>query len=108
METICIQVSPELAERLRPYQSDLPDILDRALRQIELGKQTEPTSGGMALQQQVSAVLHQAGARGSNPEEIRQYLTSRENQQWVPIRANGKPASELIVEERKSRPWTGT
>ena len=47
--------------------------------------------------------LHQAGARGADLETVTQYLDSGENQDRVPIQTNGKPASEMIVEERDSR-----
>ncbi|MBE9472974.1 MAG: hypothetical protein IMY75_12830 [Chloroflexi bacterium] len=59
----------------------------------------------MALQKRVVAALHRAGAVGPDPEEVVQYLAGRENQRWTPIQAGGKPASQMIIEERDSRPW---
>jgi hypothetical protein len=82
METIQIEVSPELAQRLRPSPEEL------------------------TLQKQISVVLHQIGAYGADLETVRQYLGSHENQDWMPIQTNGKPASEMIVEERASRSWS--
>ena len=109
METIEIQVSSELARRLRPYQDELPRILEWGLyhieREAEAKTGTESATEAMASQKQVVAALHQAGAVGPAPEETAQYLAGRENQRWTPIQAGGKPASEMIVEERDSRPW---
>lgn len=66
---------------------------------------TESTPEAMALQKRVVAALRQAGAVGPDPEEMAQYLAQRENQRWSPIQAGGKPASQMIVEKRDSRPW---
>jgi hypothetical protein len=108
-EIIQIPVSSELARRLRPYQSELARILEWGLRHVETETETktEPESAveAMALQKRVVAALRRAGAIGPDPEEIAQYLAQRENQRWAPIQAGGKPASEMIIEERDSRPW---
>jgi hypothetical protein len=109
MEIIQVQVSSELAQRLRPYQSELPRILEWGLRHIE-GEIEEKTgaelaSETMALQTRVLAALRRAGAVGPDPEEMAQYLAGSENQRWTPIQAGGKPASEMIIEERDSRLW---
>ncbi|MBC8264231.1 MAG: hypothetical protein H8E47_08935 [Anaerolineales bacterium] len=108
METIQIQVSSELARRLRPYQRELPRILEWGLRHVETETEVETRAESvleaMALQKRVVAALRRAGAVGSNPEEMVQYLAQRENQRWTPIQAGGRPASEMIIEERDSRP----
>jgi len=109
METIQIQVSSELARRLRPYQSELPRILEWGLRHVE--KETEVETGAesapeaMALQKRVVAALRRAGAVGPDPEEMAYYLAQRENQRWMPIQTGGKLVSQMIIEERDSRPW---
>lgn len=109
METIQIQVPSELARRLQPYQNDLSRILECGLHCVEEEMETEastiPAPDAMAFQEQAVAALRQAGAAGPDPEEVRQYLLGRENQHWVPIQADGKPASEMIIAERNSRPW---
>lgn len=109
METIQIEVSSELARRLRTYQTELPRILEWGLRHVEREAEAETraesVSEAMALQKRVVAVLHWAGAIGPNPEETVQYLEQCENQRWTPIQTGGKPASQMIVEERDSRPW---
>jgi hypothetical protein len=108
-ETIQIQVSSELARRLRPYQRELPRILEWGLRHVEREAEAETRAESvpeaMALQERVVVALCRAGAVGPNPEEMAQYLAQRENQRWTPIQAGGKPASQMIVEERDSRPW---
>jgi len=58
----------------------------------------------MALQKQVIAALRQTGVAGPDSDEMARYLSGSENQRWAPIRAGGKPASEMIIKERDSRP----
>ena len=102
-------MSSELAQRLRPYQSELPRILEWELRHVE--KETKVETGAesvpeaMALQRRVVAALRRAGTVGPDPEEMAYYLAQRENQRWMPIQTGGKPASQMIIEERDSRPW---
>lgn len=98
METIRIEVSSELARRLRPYQSELPRILEWGLRRVEM--EHKP-----AAPNQIMAVLRQVGAVGPEPAAISRYLARQKIRAWKPIRATGKPASEVIIEERNSRPW---
>lgn len=108
-EIIQIPVSSELARRLRPYQRELPRILEWGLRRVERETEAETRaesmSEAMELQKRVVAALRRAGAVGPDPEEIAQYLAQRENQRWSPIQAGGKPASQMIIDERDSRQW---
>lgn len=110
METIQVRIPTELAQRLQPYQNDLSRILEWGLRyaegEIETATGAMPAPEAMALQERVIAVLRQTGIAGPDPKQMRQYLSGRENQRWRPIQVGGKPASEMIVEERDSRPWT--
>lgn len=109
MEIIQVQVSSELAQRLRPYQSELPRILEWGLRhieeEIEEKAKAKLAPETVVLQTRVLAALRRAGSVGPDPEEVVQYLAGRENQRWTPIQAGGRLASEIIVEERNSRPW---
>ncbi len=109
MEIIQIRVPSELARRLRSHQSELPRILERGLYYVEkeTGAKTSKASApeGVTLQMHVIATLRRAGVVGSDPEDVAQYLAEREGQHWMPIKAGGKPASEMIIEERESRPW---
>ncbi len=108
-EIIEIQIPTELARRLRPYRGDLARILEWGLRYVEARTETAtgaiPTPEAMALQKRVVAALRKMGVVGPEPEEIAQYLLAGENQNWAPIRAGGKPASEMIVEERDCLPF---
>jgi hypothetical protein len=96
VETIQIEVSSELARRLRPYQTKLPRILEWGLHHVEgeTGAETgaESAPEAMSWQKRVVAALRRAGAVGPDPEEMAQYLAQRENQCWSPIQAGGKPA----------------
>jgi hypothetical protein len=105
METIQVNVPSELAQRLRPYQDEMPRVLEYGLRCIEEKAEASPgkKSGPEAIAiRQIIAVLHQAGAVGPDPEVTAQYLAKRANRSWQPIVAGGKPASEMIIEERDS------
>lgn len=93
MEAIQVQVPAELAQRLRGRYDDLPEILEWGLRHVEAQDQ--------GLQKQIEAALRQAGATGPEPEIMEQYI--EEQKDWAPIPSSGKPASEMIVEERKGR-----
>lgn len=109
METIQVQVSPELAARLRPYQDQLARVLEWGLRHVEKEEQTkrQPTvpSDQIAALERITALLRQADAIGPDPEETIRYLSSPENRRWTPIETDGEPASEMIIAERNSRPW---
>ncbi len=94
METIQVQVSPNLAQRLRSHYHELPQILEWGLRHVE------------GEEQQLVSALNQVGATGPDPEVVVQYLQEQATEQWTPIPSEGKPASEMIVEERDSRPWS--
>ena len=102
METIQIEISSELARRLRPYQSELPRILEWGLRRAEGKTEAESNTEARSLQERIVAALRQAGAVGTDPEKVAQYLSERS---WTPVEVGGKPLSEMIVEERNSRPW---
>ena len=93
METIQVQVSSDLARRLGPHTRELPQILEWGLHHIE------------AEQQQLTVALRQAGAIGPEPDQVAQYL-EQEAEPWIPVQAGGQPASDIIIEERDSRPWS--
>jgi hypothetical protein len=112
METIQIQITEELAQQLRSYTNELPRLLELGLRLIKDGgvaqpvTQVEPTS--LSVQEQAIRVLRKAGATGPDAKSIAQYLAKPIVTNWQPIRAGGKPASAMIIEERKSRSWNKT
>jgi hypothetical protein len=97
MEIIQVQVPLELAQRLRPHYEELPQILEWGLRQLEQN-QTEAER-----QQQLIAILRQVGVTGPDPGTVAQYLAEQAAAPWTPLEAGGKPASEIIIEDRASR-----
>ncbi|MEK8022066.1 MAG: hypothetical protein VSS75_034755 [Candidatus Parabeggiatoa sp.] len=108
METIQIQVTTELAQQLRFYENELPRLLELALRLIkrENLKQSEPLhSTALSNQEQTISVLRRSGAIGPQAKDIAQYLAKPTVKKWQPIHASGQSASEMIIEERKSRVW---
>lgn len=92
METIQVQVSSELAQRLRQRDTDLSRILEWGLRFLEHAED-EPD-----IQQQIVDTLRQVGAIGPDVAMLKQYLEDQEV--WKPIQAAGQPASTMIVAER--------
>lgn len=92
METIQVNVSPGLARRLQPYQNELSRLLEWGLchaeETIAIRPKEKPGSNELALQKQVIAALHQAGAVGSEPEITAHYLADREGRAWQPIAAD--------------------
>jgi len=106
METIQITVSTQLARKLRPYTQDLPRVLEWGLRYAEEKSGTNLSAANTpeesAMQKLTIAALRQAGAVGPEPEAIAAYLALNEDPAWVPIIAVGKPASEIVMEDRES------
>jgi hypothetical protein len=74
---------------------------------LELGLQSleEETIAQSELeadqQRRLEAALRQAGAIGPNLSTSAQYLAELDNKNWRPIQATGKPASEIIIEQRR-------
>jgi hypothetical protein len=97
MGTIQVQVPSELAQRLRLHYEELPQILEWGLRQLEQNQ------AKAEQQQQIIAILWQAGATGPDADTVAQYLAEQAAAPWTPIEAGGKPASEIIIEDRASR-----
>ncbi len=108
MATIQIEVSPELAERLQQYRHELPRLLEMVLRDMEheAGDQTSSeTLDDTVVKGQLKEVLRESGAAGPSAEAVHQYLRERVGQEWTPLAVGGQAASEMIIEERKSRSW---
>ena len=95
MITIPVQLSDDLARRVAPLQDRLPEIIELGLRQIETDQHAE-ASYSQAKQHVLDAMastgivtLPRATAQGK-PRARR-----------TPIVAGGRPASELIIAERR-------
>jgi plasmid stability protein len=109
METIQIRVPSSLAQELLPYQSELPRVLEMGLRQLkkrEAAHAKESENEDRTVLEQTIAALQQAGAIGPTLAAISQYVTGSENRTWKPIVAPGKPASQMILDERQSYAWS--
>ncbi|EDN65444.1 hypothetical protein BGP_6381 [Beggiatoa sp. PS] len=110
METIQIQVTTELAQQLRFYQNELPRLLELGLRLLKTENlkqiQTETAHlTSLSKQEQTISVLRRSGANGPQAKAIAQYLAKPAVKNWQPIHARGQSASDMIIEERKSRVW---
>ncbi len=102
-EIIQIPVSAELAQRLRPYQSELPRILEWGLRHVERETETGLPSPTRA---DVLAALRSTGILVElDPAIAARYRAGSDQQGRIPVRVEGKPLSEMIIEER-DRQWT--
>jgi hypothetical protein len=97
MEKIQIEVSIDLWQRLQPYQNDLAHILEWGLQYVEQRAGVEPESPP----REVLSVLRQAGAIGPDYETMVSYVTAPATQNRSPLQAGGKPASEIIIEQRR-------
>lgn len=98
METIQIEVTIDLATRLEPYKNDLSKLLELGLRCLEENQTHEPNA--ILSPQHVIDVLRRAGAIGPDLPIIANYLAQPETQAWQPIPTGGKPASEIIIDQR--------
>lgn len=104
METIQIEVSSELARRLRPYQRELPRILEWGLRHVEVKTETEPAP----TRADVLAALRSTGILVElDPAIAARYRAGLDQQGHIPVQVEGKPLSEMIIEER-DRQWTNS
>jgi hypothetical protein len=107
METIQIEVSSELARRLRTYQRELPRILEWGLRRVE--RETEAESAPLPTRADVLAALRSTGILVELDPAIavRYRAGSDQQEERTPVRVKGKPLSEMIIEER-DRQWTNS
>ena len=103
METIEIQVSSELARRLRPYMSKLPRILEWGLYHVE--RETEAESPPPPTRADVLAALRSTGILVElDPVIAARYRPDSDWQRRTPVQVKGKPLSEIIIDER-GRQW---
>jgi hypothetical protein len=82
MITIPVQMSEELAERVRPLQDRLPEIIELGLRQWRKQPALTPR------QRIEPAALNSEGGQQTG------------RKRWAPIPVGGQPASEIIIEQR--------
>ena len=101
MEIIQIQVPSELARRLRSHQSELPRILERGLRYIEREGKVQPGMSASPTKEDVLVALRTTGILVElDPVIGGRYRAGSSKQRGTPVQVQGKPLSEMIVEER--------
>ena len=92
MITIPVQLSEELAERVRPLQDRLPEIIELGLRQWR--KQSALTP-----RQRVEQLWEAQGlVEPAVPSNDQRQKTRRKRPTPIPV--GGQPASEIIIEQR--------
>ncbi len=92
MDTISLQVSGELADRLLPLKDRLAEI-------IELGLHYWPEQIPLTPRQQAEALWETTGLLVVRDPSAT-YSTAPAPVRRTPIQAGGKPASEIIMEQR--------
>ena len=92
MYTIQLEIPGHLAERLAPYQTRLPELLELGLLEWELQAQSVLVTEPDALLQ----VLAESG----KVELPKPYRASRPYKRRTPVPIYGKPASEVVIEQR--------
>jgi hypothetical protein len=107
METLQIQVSTELFQRLQPYQTDWAKLLELGLRyftqetplpfDLEQYKLTEEYQE----QKRLHEIMRQNGVIVPDLDTRLKYVMHPDNQNRQPIKAGGKPASQIIIEQRR-------
>ena len=93
MITIPVQLSDELARRVIPLQDRLPEIIELGLRQIETEKQLR--------QERPSSRCWMLWLRRASPPCRGRPPGGKPRARRTPIVAGGRPASELIIAERR-------
>jgi hypothetical protein len=98
MITIPVQLSDDLARRVAPLQDRLPEIIELGLRQMEVDRQAEASYS--RVKQQALAAMASTGIV-TLPQATAQ---GKPRVRHTPIMAGGRPASELIIAERRGEP----
>jgi hypothetical protein len=107
METIQVQVSTDLARRLRPHVHELPQILEWGLRQVEQKEAVPPARRAAEVQrEEVLAALRSTGLVVElDPAIAARYQVLAAQPLRTPVQVEGQPLSELIIRERGPE-WT--
>jgi hypothetical protein len=92
MDTISLQVSEDLAGRLLPLKDRLPEIIELGLRYWSEQTQLTP-------RQQAEKLWEATGLLVAREPSVT-YDTASARKRRTPIQAGGKPASEIIIEQR--------
>jgi hypothetical protein len=100
METIQVEVSPELAERLRTHSSQLTQILEWGLHYVEAEEAHEVKGASLERQKTLDALRASGLLLNLDRTLAARYQAGGETSRRTPIYVKGKPLSEIIVAER--------
>ncbi len=100
METIQVEVSSELAQRLRTYPDKLTQILERGLHIIEAEERPAATSISSARQKTLDALRASGLMLELDPTLVKRYRAGIDKPRCTPVYVKGKPLSEIIIAER--------
>ena len=95
MVTIPVKVSEELAERLAPVQEHLDQIIELGLEHWQDLPETDLTP-----RQRIEQLLRDTGLIIPLDLAIASRYTSVSHQRQPALHAGGKPASQIIIEQR--------
>ncbi len=102
MTTITLELPEHLAEKLRRHQDKLPRILELGLAHLVKEESLTPDARAH-LRQKILAAWQSTGlVMELNPQIWNRYWQKPPRQRHTPISAEGKPASEIIIEQRRS------
>lgn len=96
MVAISLEVPDELAKRLVPVQDRLPEIIELGLRQLELEVESDMERDRDKSRYQVLTALYSTGIV-TLPQTVQPATRTR----YTPVQADGPPASEMIIRERR-------
>jgi hypothetical protein len=100
METIQVEVSPELAQRLRTHSSKLTQILEWGLHHIEAEGKPEAESTSLERQKTLDALRASGLMLELDPTLAARYQSGVDTSRRTPVYVKGKPLSEMIIAER--------
>ncbi|OGO40710.1 MAG: hypothetical protein A2Z03_02905 [Chloroflexi bacterium RBG_16_56_8] len=93
MSSITIEIPENLVDRLRPYQEQLPEILELGLYQLESGVVARDE-----LRERTLRALESTGLILPRDSSVSENRRNRPRQK--PLKIPGKPLSEVIIEQR--------
>ena len=100
METIQVEVSAELAERLRTHSNQLAQILELGLRCVEADEPPKVKSSSFERQKTLDALYASGLLLNLDRTLAARYQAGTDTSRHTPVYVNGKPLSEMIVAER--------
>ena len=99
MTTITLELPDELAARVRAHQANLSHILELGLRDLLLEKR-QPPKPPDTPEQVRQKILEAWISTGLLVEFGSESGRKQHSKPFEPINARGKPASEIIIEQR--------